>query len=48
MIIGAFETYLTAAMALQYSEQPDYSALKGRLSAALQQIGGSLEQPLAL
>uniref|UniRef100_A0A8C3GBV3 VRK serine/threonine kinase 3 n=1 Tax=Cyclopterus lumpus TaxID=8103 RepID=A0A8C3GBV3_CYCLU len=25
----AFQTYLTEVMALQYSEQPDYSALKG-------------------
>ena len=44
---GAFQTYLTAVMALRYSEQPDYSVLKGRLSAALQQLGGSLDQPLS-
>ncbi|XP_040892154.1 inactive serine/threonine-protein kinase VRK3 [Toxotes jaculatrix] len=43
----AFQTYLTAVMALQYSEQPDYSALKAGLSAALLQMGGSLEQPLS-
>ncbi|XP_029000422.1 inactive serine/threonine-protein kinase VRK3 isoform X2 [Betta splendens] len=46
-VSSAFETYLTAVMALQYSEQPDYSALKGGLSAALLQMGGSLEQPLS-
>lgn len=45
--VGAFQSYLTAVMALQYSEQPDYSVLKAGLSAALQQLGGSLEQPLS-
>ncbi|KAG8001522.1 Ras-related protein Rab-27A [Nibea albiflora] len=44
--VGAFQTYLTTAMALQYSEQPDYSTLKAGLSAALLQLGGSVEQPL--
>lgn len=44
--VGALQTYLTAVMALGYSEQPDYSALKAGLSAALLQMGGSLEQPL--
>lgn len=44
--VGAFQTYLTAVMALQYSESPDYSALKAGLSAALLQLGGSLEQPI--
>ncbi|XP_062278242.1 inactive serine/threonine-protein kinase VRK3 isoform X1 [Scomber scombrus] len=46
-VSSAFKTYLTAVMALQYSEEPDYSALKAGLSAALQQLGGSLEQPLS-
>ncbi|XP_042264142.1 inactive serine/threonine-protein kinase VRK3 isoform X3 [Thunnus thynnus] len=46
-VSSAFQTYLTAVMALQYSEQPDYSVLKGGLSAALQQLGGSLDQPLS-
>lgn len=44
----AFQTYLTSVMALQYSEQPDYSALKCGLSAALLQLGGSLEEPIGL
>ncbi|XP_026233909.1 inactive serine/threonine-protein kinase VRK3 isoform X2 [Anabas testudineus] len=44
---SAFETYLTAVMALQYCEQPDYTALQSRLSAALLQLGGSLELPLS-
>lgn len=46
MCVGAFQTYLTAVMALQYSELPDYSALQAGLSAALLQLGGSLEQPI--
>ncbi|XP_018523396.1 inactive serine/threonine-protein kinase VRK3 isoform X1 [Lates calcarifer] len=46
-VSSAFQTYLTAVMALQYSEQPDYTALKAGLSAALLQMGGSLEQPLS-
>lgn len=45
-VSSAFQSYLTAVMALQYSEQPDYSALKAGLSAALLQLGGSMEQPL--
>lgn len=45
--VGAFKTYLTAVMTLQYCEPPVYSALKDALSAALLQLGGSLEQPLA-
>lgn len=44
---GAFQTYLTAVMTLQYSEPPDYSALKAGLSAALLQLGTSMEQPLS-
>uniref|UniRef100_A0A3Q3ID03 Protein kinase domain-containing protein n=1 Tax=Monopterus albus TaxID=43700 RepID=A0A3Q3ID03_MONAL len=47
-VSSAFQTYLTAVMALQYSEEPDYSALRARLSAALLQLGGSLEQPLSV
>lgn len=43
----ALQTYLTTAMTLQYSEQPDYSALKAGLSAALLQLGGSPELPLS-
>lgn len=42
-----FQSYLTSVMALQYSEQPDYSALKAELSTALLQMGGSQEQPLS-
>uniref|UniRef100_A0A3Q4BLY2 Protein kinase domain-containing protein n=1 Tax=Mola mola TaxID=94237 RepID=A0A3Q4BLY2_MOLML len=45
-VSSAFQTYLTAVMALQYSELPDYSALQAGLSAALLQLGGSLEQPI--
>nr|XP_020516887.1 inactive serine/threonine-protein kinase VRK3 [Labrus bergylta]XP_020516892.1 inactive serine/threonine-protein kinase VRK3 [Labrus bergylta]XP_020516898.1 inactive serine/threonine-protein kinase VRK3 [Labrus bergylta] len=43
----AFQTFLTAVMALQYSEQPDYSVLKSTLKDALLGLGGSLEQPLS-
>ncbi|KAM9860959.1 serine/threonine-protein kinase VRK3 isoform 2-T2 [Aulostomus maculatus] len=46
-VSSAFQSYLTAVMALEYSEQPDYSELKAGLSAALEQLGGSLEQPLS-
>ncbi|XP_071344435.1 serine/threonine-protein kinase VRK3 isoform X2 [Trachinotus anak] len=46
-VSNAFQTYLTAVMALQYTEQPNYSALKAGLSAGLQQMGGSLEQALS-
>ncbi|XP_044050823.1 inactive serine/threonine-protein kinase VRK3 isoform X4 [Siniperca chuatsi] len=46
-VSDAFQTYLTAVMALQYSEQPDYTALKAGLSAALLQLGGSPEKPLS-
>lgn len=38
--------YVSAAMALQYSELPDYSALRDGLSDVLLQLGGSVEQPL--
>lgn len=34
-------------MALQYSEQPDYSDLKAGLEAALQLLGGTMKQPLS-
>ncbi|CAN9507045.1 unnamed protein product [Ophioblennius macclurei] len=47
-VSNAFQTYLTSVMALQYFEQPDYSALKSGLSGALLLLGGSLEQPLSL
>ncbi|XP_068595371.1 serine/threonine-protein kinase VRK3-like isoform X1 [Brachionichthys hirsutus] len=47
-VSSAFQTYLTAVMTLQYSEQPDYAALKADLSASLLQLGGSLEEPLRL
>ncbi|XP_042351134.1 inactive serine/threonine-protein kinase VRK3 isoform X2 [Plectropomus leopardus] len=46
-VSSAFQKYLTEVMTLQYSEQPDYSALKAGLSAALLQLGGSPEQPLS-
>lgn len=45
--VGAFQTYLTTVMTLQYAEQPDYSALKDGLSQTLQQLGGSPELPLS-
>ncbi|XP_034536397.1 inactive serine/threonine-protein kinase VRK3 [Notolabrus celidotus] len=44
---NVFESYLTTVMALQYTEQPDYSVLKDKLSDALLEQGGSLEQPLS-
>uniref|UniRef100_H3CV98 VRK serine/threonine kinase 3 n=1 Tax=Tetraodon nigroviridis TaxID=99883 RepID=H3CV98_TETNG len=43
----AFETYVSAVMALQYTEVPDYGALRDGLSQGLRQQGGSLEQPLS-
>ncbi|XP_068177489.1 serine/threonine-protein kinase VRK3 isoform X2 [Antennarius striatus] len=45
-VSSAFYSYLTTVMTVQYSEQPDYSALKASLRASLLQLGGSLEQPL--
>lgn len=42
----AFESFLSVVMALEYSELPDYTALKSGLTAALTQLGGSVEQPL--
>jgi hypothetical protein len=47
-VSGALQVYLSQVMALQYSDQPDYRALRAGLSAALQKLGGSLEQPLDL
>ncbi|XP_071381306.1 serine/threonine-protein kinase VRK3 [Centroberyx affinis] len=47
-VFSALQVYLTEVTALQYSDQPDYSALKAGLSAALLRLGGSLEQPLGL
>ncbi|XP_043994145.1 inactive serine/threonine-protein kinase VRK3 isoform X4 [Gambusia affinis] len=47
-VSGAFQSFLTAVMSLQYTEEPNYSMLKTGLSAALQQLGGSVEQPLNL
>lgn len=44
---GAFKAYVSAAMALQYAELPDYAALRGALAEALLQQGGALEQPLS-
>ncbi|CAB1339376.1 unnamed protein product, partial [Coregonus sp. 'balchen'] len=47
-VLSALQVYLSQVMALQYSDQPDYKALRAGLSAALQKLGGSLEQPLDL
>ncbi|XP_056268817.1 inactive serine/threonine-protein kinase VRK3 isoform X1 [Pseudoliparis swirei] len=47
-VSSAFQPYLTEVMALQYSEQPDYAALKAGLVAALLQLGGAPELPLSL
>ncbi|KAM9765858.1 serine/threonine-protein kinase VRK3 [Menidia menidia] len=47
-VSGAFQNYLTAAMGLQYTEEPDYGALSEGLSGALQQLGGAVELPLSL
>ena len=47
-VSGALQVYLSQVMALQYSDQPDYRALRAGLRAALQKLGGSLEQPLDL
>uniref|UniRef100_A0A3B3ZEW8 Protein kinase domain-containing protein n=1 Tax=Periophthalmus magnuspinnatus TaxID=409849 RepID=A0A3B3ZEW8_9GOBI len=45
---GAFQSFLSAVMALEYNEQPDYNALKSGLSAALNQLGGSVEETLCV
>ncbi|XP_055010511.1 inactive serine/threonine-protein kinase VRK3 isoform X2 [Boleophthalmus pectinirostris] len=37
-VSDAFQSFLSAVMALEYSEQPDYTALKSGLSAALNQL----------
>lgn len=47
-VSSAFKSYMTVVMALQYSQQPDYAALKAGLNTALLQLGGSLELPLIL
>uniref|UniRef100_A0A3Q0R0M9 VRK serine/threonine kinase 3 n=1 Tax=Amphilophus citrinellus TaxID=61819 RepID=A0A3Q0R0M9_AMPCI len=44
-ISRAFQTYLTAVMALQYTEQPDYAALKAGFTSGLVQLGASVEEP---
>ncbi|XP_008335164.1 serine/threonine-protein kinase VRK3 [Cynoglossus semilaevis] len=46
-VSSSFQSYLNAVMALQYTEQPDYSSLKNELSTALLQMGGSVEEPLS-
>ncbi|KAK5873930.1 hypothetical protein PBY51_018925 [Eleginops maclovinus] len=46
-VSSSFQAYLTNVMTLQYTEQPDYSALKAGLSAALLQLGGAPDQPLS-
>ncbi|XP_070849496.1 serine/threonine-protein kinase VRK3 [Chaetodon trifascialis] len=46
-VSSAFQTYLATVMSLQYSEQPDYSALKAGLSGTLLQLGGSPEKLLS-
>ncbi|KAM9366610.1 serine/threonine-protein kinase VRK3 isoform 1-T2 [Symphorus nematophorus] len=47
-VSSAFQKYLTTVMSLQYSEEPDYSALKAGLRAALLELGGSPELPLSV
>uniref|UniRef100_A0A8C6WVU6 VRK serine/threonine kinase 3 n=1 Tax=Neogobius melanostomus TaxID=47308 RepID=A0A8C6WVU6_9GOBI len=46
--LRAFESFLSAVMGLEYNEQPDYTALKSGLTAALTQLGGSVGQPLSI
>ncbi|XP_074474736.1 serine/threonine-protein kinase VRK3 isoform X2 [Sebastes fasciatus] len=46
-VSSAFQTYLTQVMTMQYSEQPDYLALKAGLSSALLQLGVSPDQLLS-
>uniref|UniRef100_A0A6D2XRL8 VRK serine/threonine kinase 3 n=1 Tax=Takifugu rubripes TaxID=31033 RepID=A0A6D2XRL8_TAKRU len=46
-VSSALRTYVSAAMALQYAELPDYAALRGGLGEELLQQGGSMEQPLS-
>ncbi|XP_056135413.1 inactive serine/threonine-protein kinase VRK3 [Lampris incognitus] len=42
------QVYLTKVMSLDYSEQPDYAALREAFRTELMQQGGSLEKPLDL
>ncbi|KAJ7986165.1 hypothetical protein DPEC_G00347950 [Dallia pectoralis] len=47
-VSGALQSYLSQVMALQYSDQPDYKALRAGLLVSLQMLGGSLEKPVDL
>lgn len=47
-VSSAFESFLSAVNVLEYTEQPDYTALKSGLSTALKQLGGSVEQKLSI
>ncbi|KAM9461397.1 serine/threonine-protein kinase VRK3 [Clarias gariepinus] len=43
----ALQSYLCHVMNLQYTEKPNYSLLKRELSEALQELGGTLGEPLS-
>ncbi|XP_060796747.1 inactive serine/threonine-protein kinase VRK3 [Neoarius graeffei] len=45
-ISSALQSYLFQVMSLHYTEKPSYSALKQELNEALQDLGGSLREPL--
>ncbi|XP_077374699.1 serine/threonine-protein kinase VRK3 isoform X2 [Festucalex cinctus] len=47
-VSSAIQSYVSAVSDLQYTEQPDYSELKGRLAIALSQLGGSVKKTLSL
>ncbi|KAF5898682.1 inactive serine/threonine-protein kinase VRK3-like, partial [Clarias magur] len=46
-VSGALQSYLSHVMSLQYTEKPNYSLLKRGLSEALQELGGTLGEPLS-
>ncbi|KAM8876858.1 serine/threonine-protein kinase VRK3 isoform 1-T1 [Synchiropus picturatus] len=45
-VSNPFQKYLSAVVALQYCEAPDYPGLRGGLAEALKKLGGAVEQPL--
>ncbi|XP_034164623.2 inactive serine/threonine-protein kinase VRK3 [Pangasianodon hypophthalmus] len=45
-VSGALQSYLSQVMSLHYTEKPNYSELKRELSEALQELGGTLGEPL--
>ncbi|XP_057716776.1 inactive serine/threonine-protein kinase VRK3 isoform X1 [Corythoichthys intestinalis] len=46
-ISSTIRSYMETVSELQYTEQPDYTELKDRLSQTLSQLGGSVQGPLS-